>query len=53
MPKWNQYWYGVFPEFIKPRKENNFWYSLPLEKVRFLNKKLRLFRLSNFKIRSF
>ena len=27
----------------------NFWDSLPLEKVKFLNKKLRLFRISNLK----
>ena len=44
--------HGVSSGYIKSRKKN-FRYSLPLKKVRFLNKKLRLFRISSFKKRSF
>ena len=42
LSKLNQNWYGVSPGYMKSR-EKKFWYSLPLEKVRFLNEKLRLF----------
>ena len=50
----NQFKLGMeFPQGIWNLGKKDFRYSWPLEKVRFLNEKLRVFRISNFKQRSF
>ena len=49
----NQFKRGMeFPQGIWNLGKKDFRYSWPLEKVRFLNKNLRLFRISNLKKRS-
>ena len=46
----NQFKRGMeFPQGIWNLGKKDFRYSWPLEKVRFLNKNLRLFRISNLK----
>ena len=50
----NQTKFGIeYPQGRKTLRQKEFGYSLPLKKIKFSYRNLRLFQISNFKNRSF